>query len=364
MHVANTSGPDAHAKDGRYDPGYDLVHADALRFFPELVGELGGDPSRILEMARIDLNLLQSRSGALEYGTFVNLLEIAARQLNRPDFGILLARYQKGSKVMGPVGVVMKNSETLGQALGYCKRHIHAYCLATRVRFIPDRARHTLFLEIQIMLDGVPQRQQVVEHGVMLANLNIMDITGDNAQVREVHFRHKRLSPYNVYKMAFGCEVKFEQSRDGFLLTEQDLLCPISEPDPQLYEMATSFVETRYPVASPPTRARVRLLIERFLGAEDCTNERISAELCMHPRTLQRRLKAEGTSFEKIKDEVRRDIALNCLSNPDIPLIKVAERLGYAEASVLTRSCSRWFSASPSQVRNRSILGKAAMQVQ
>jgi AraC-like DNA-binding protein len=98
----------------------------------------------------------------------------------------------------------------------------------------------------------------------------------------------------------------------------------------------------------------VRALIVQFIEAEDCSNERVAAELGLHPRTLHRRLKAEGRSFEGIKDEVRRDVALRYLKETDLPLTLVAQRLGYAEQSVLTRSCARWFATSPSQLRSRT----------
>jgi AraC-like DNA-binding protein len=73
--------------------------------------------------------------------------------------------------------------------------------------------------------------------------------------------------------------------------------------------------------------------------------------LGMHPRTLQRRLRAENKSFESIKDGVRRDVALRYLKQSSIPLIRIAKLLGYSETSALSRSCYRWFSASPRQLR-------------
>ena len=80
----------------------------------------------------------------------------------------------------------------------------------------------------------------------------------------------------------------------------------------------------------------------------------VAAELHLHPRTLHRRLRAEGKSCHQIKDEVRRDLALRYLQRTDLDLMDIAERLGYSEHSVLTRSCLRWFSAPPSKVRSRT----------
>lgn len=96
------------------------------------------------------------------------------------------------------------------------------------------------------------------------------------------------------------------------------------------------------------------------LGTEDCRNERTAAELNLHPKTMQRMLKAEGTSFQKIKDDVRRDILLYCLKQTDMDLASISERLGFTEQSVMTRTCHRWFCASPTKLRAESRLPRAA----
>ena len=68
---------------------------------------------------------------------------------------------------------------------------------------------------------------------------------------------------------------------------------------------------------------------------------------------MQRKLKTEGTSFEQIKDEVRRDVALRYLGMPDIPFTRIASMLGYSESAVLVRSCQRWFANSPRAIREQ-----------
>lgn len=340
-------------RSGNDDASFDIVHAEALKHFADLVTELGGSPEQLMREARIDPAMLDQPNSALAYRAFVYLLSLAATRLGVADFGILLAGRQRGGKVIGPVGVVMKNSKTVGQAIGYCARHIHAYSLATKVRFRPDRPNHKLFISLELLLDQVSDTRQVVEHALQLANLNIMDITGGKARIRQVSFRHEPGLPLRVYREHFGCDVLFGQDADGLTLTETDLLCQISDPDEQVYEMATNFIDQRFPREAPPIHTRVRGLILRHLGSDECTNERVASQLCMHPRTLQRRLRSEGKSFENIKDEVRREVALRYLLRGDMSLTRVAEKLGYAETSVLSRSCSRWFEVSPLQLRRR-----------
>ncbi|CAN7364749.1 AraC family transcriptional regulator [Phenylobacterium sp. LjRoot225] len=334
------------------DADFELLHVDTLRFFPQLVRQLGGDPEALLRRAGIDPAIFSTRGPCLGYRAMASLLEIAAAELQRPDFGLRLAALQGGGRVFGPMGVAMRNSNTLGQALEYVVKHVHAYSLAARMRFEPDPARRRLFVAWDILLDRLPNKQQAIEQALLLAHLNAVEITGGRARVREVLFAHQPLSPLRSYRDYFGCEVRFNQPTEGVVFSEQDLLCPIVDPDVQLYEMATSFIDTKFTRVTPPMHARVRGLILQYLGGEDCNNERVAADLCLHPRTLHRRLKAEGRSFEGIKDEARRDVALRYLRHTDISLTRIAERLGYAETSVLSRSCFRWFGASPSRLRS------------
>jgi AraC-like DNA-binding protein len=335
------------------ETSFDIVHADALKYFPELVAQHGHSSQSLMREVRIDPAILGQPDSALEYRAFVDLLALTAARTGIADFGLRLAERQRGGKVIGPVGVVMKNSKTVGQAIGYCAKNIHAYSLATKVSFRPDRAAHTLFIALEFLLDQVSSTEQVVEHALALANFNIQDITGGAARARQISFRHESALHIRHYRDMFGCEVLFGQPSDGLMLTEADLLCEICDPDEQVYEMATSFIDQRFPCEAPPIHTRVRGLILRHLGSDDSTNERVASQLCMHPRTLQRRLRSEGQSFESIKDEVRREVALRYLLQGDMPLTQVAEKLGYAETSVLSRSCYRWFEVSPLQLRRR-----------
>lgn len=340
---------------------FDRVQADAIRFFPELVDHLGGDADRFMHSAGVDPATVTQPGSLLKYRSMIGLLEIAAAELQCPSFGMRLAALQGGTRVIGPIGVVMKNSKTVGQALGYCKEHIHAYSLATRVRFRPDRSRHKLFVGVEILLDRLPTSPQVIEHALMLANMSILEISGGAARARQVLFRHQPLSAPEVYREAFGCEVHFGKDGDEFVLDEQDLLRPVIGPDHRVYEMAISYIAERYPSVTLPLPVKVRGLIGWLLGSDSCTGARVATELCMHPRTLQRHLRDTGVTFEGIKDEVRRETALRLLRQPDVPLSRVALKLGYSEQSVLSRSCYRWFSASPKEVREaafRDFLGE------
>jgi AraC-like DNA-binding protein len=332
-----------------------MVRSDSLRGFKDVVTGLGGDPVVLLEGAGIEASLIDRAGGEISYRQMVELFETAATQLACPDFGMRLAAVhasQGATKVLGPLDVAMRNAPTLGDAYRYCADHLNVYSSATQVCFekLPDDPR--VFMLFEIMLVGGTHQRQAVEHALALTQHGIHAISGGQARAREVWFTHEPLAPLATYRTNFNATVRFGQTMNGLLFDEQDFDLALPGTDPQLYEMATSFIDHRFPTAAMPLRTRVRINIARLLVEGNCTQEHVAAVLGLHPRTLQRRLREEGESFEAIKDSVRRDVALRYLQQPDVSLVRVTEILGYSETSVLSRSCLRWFCASPRELRN------------
>jgi AraC-like DNA-binding protein len=332
--------------------GFDLLHGDHCRGFADLVQELGGDPYALLRAVGLE-TYPPGVKPPLCYGDWARLLEHSATELGCADFGLRLARRQGGGTVFGPIRAVWQNARTFGEALEYFCTHIHVHSLAARVRLDPDPASRTTFASHEVLVERLPNKRQLMEYILLLGHLNAVETTGGRARVREVRFRHQPLSPLKTYYRYFGCEVRFDQQEDGVVYGDSDLACPIVNADAGSYARAVANLEAQFPSASPPLPALVRGLILQLLGAERCSNEVVAAKLDLHSRTLHRRLRAQRTSFQRIKDDVRRDVALYFLEHTDFDLAYVAHKLGYSEHSVFSRSCSRWFSMPPAQLRER-----------
>lgn len=336
--------------------GNTTVRSESLRGFKDIVTGLGGNPAELLANAGIDVSLFDKGKGEFAYRQLMHVLEDAAAKLGCPDFGMRLAAIQAelgATKALGPLEVAMLNSPTLGDAYRYCAQHLHVYGSATQICFEKFADDPRVFMLFEVLLVGGAHQRQSVEHALALTQHAVQAITAGQARAREVWFTHQPLAPLATYRANFNAVVRFGQSMNGLLFDEQDLELRLPNTDPQLYEMATSFIDRRFPSMVMPLRTRVRINIARLLIEGSCTQEHVAAALGLHPRTLQRKLRDEGESFEAIKDSVRRDLALRYLQQPDVPLVRVTEMLGYSETSVLSRSCVRWFRASPRELRNR-----------
>ncbi len=123
--------------------------------------------------------------------------------------------------------------------------------------------------------------------------------------------------------------------------------------DEGVRRMALDYLDAQTPPGQSVT-ARVRGAIAQTLGTSAAEIAAVAGLLAVHPRTLQRRLAEEGTGFAELLDDVRRAAAHRYLTTTDLPMTQVAGLLGLSEQSALSRSCRRWYDASPSAVRRRA----------
>lgn len=97
---------------------------------------------------------------------------------------------------------------------------------------------------------------------------------------------------------------------------------------------------------------KVRRRLRQQLGHTPALKS-VADALHLSPLALRRRLQIEGQSFHQIKDEVRRDAAINLLRHSSISAEDIAERLGFAEPSTFHRAFRRWTGLAPGEYRRQ-----------
>jgi AraC-like DNA-binding protein len=346
--VGDRSGNDVACRTG-----FDRVDPRILASFPELVRELGGDPSALLGRVGIDPEADDQKALAVSYRQMVDLLALAASELNCPDIGMQLAKRQAGA-IQTPLLEVVRNSRTLGEALEHVISLSYAHSLAAAIWLKRCPAEETVMIGHDILIEGSPDRRQAIEQILLIEYLTRRDVTGGFACARRVDFRHQPISPPAVYRAHFGCEVRFRQHDDAIVYGEQVLGYPILAPDPLAYDRTIADISTAFAKREPPFHVRVRGVVTHLLGGDRCANVNVASELGLHVRTLHRRLREEGTSFQRIKNEVRRDFLIHYLDQTDLPVAEVSERLGFAEQSATSRFCRQVLGSSPRQRKARA----------
>ena len=130
---------------------------------------------------------------------------------------------------------------------------------------------------------------------------------------------------------------------------------PLAGADPAAYVRILREIEAMEALRGIGVRKRVERVLRRLLIAGDplggTSLEQMAALFSLHPRTLNRRLQAEGTSFRALLDETRYRIARQLLRDTLLGVEDLAVALGYADATAFSRAFRRWSGTSPSRWR-------------
>lgn len=327
-----------------------LIRGTALQGYPELVAELGADPGSLLAAVAIPHAAVGDHESWLSFRAVVAAIEAAAEATGTVDFGRRLALRQ-GIEILGPLAAAARTAPTTGEAFRALHRYLPVYSPAIAASLDQPAGQELVRFEYHILIDRLPPHRQVIELALGVALRMTRLIAGQNYTPVSVHLPHDPLSPELDYRQYFGCPVHFAEPFSGFLLRLEDLTRPLAS-DAAVRTVVETYLDSLTPPPDGTTIGPVRTLIRKLLPTGTVDRDLIAAHLCLHPRTLQRRLTAEGTTFAALVDEIRRDQAEHYLRDTDIPLGQLATLLGYSEQSVFTRACHRWFGTTATTQRN------------
>jgi AraC-like DNA-binding protein len=353
-----------------------VLLAKLLSGYCELVIELGGQPDALLAGVGLTKSELEQPFAMVSLRATGQLLEDSATMLGSPDFGLRLAERQSIEAIMQPLDRLFRTAPTVRDALEYCSRHIGVFNSGLIMEVDgqgivwPDgesqdlggKAMGGLHMVDFKLLDGLSLFPQLMEHLLLLTHKSIVWLSAGFARSRAIWFSHLNISAPVVYARHFNTVVKFGQEYDAIHLSDADLATKIAGCDAELFASEARLAAERFPAREQEIDVRVRLAILRALTrSEDCNRHNISRLLGFQERTLNRHLYKKGTSFEAIRDEVRRNLAFRYLARADLSLCEIAGRLGYSELAVLSRCCRRWFGMPPRQLRQDLLPAQAAI---
>lgn len=326
----------------------DVVRASSLDHVIELVDRHGGNAARLFHDAGIEPERVGDYNRFVRYTALAEVVGRAGEMLEMPDFALRLARLQTVD-MLGPIAVLARNAETLELALLGVTKYLHVYSPAIDAQL--HRGPRKSRFEFGIKLRRMPYRAEMTELsiGVILGAFRML--CGPDFEPSRVTFRHSRRSAEQVYADHLGCRVVFTARHDALVFPTGLLRRPIHGGDEQAYELATRYLGGQ--------RRRLDMsqhvfdLIKKLMPLGQASLAEVSRTLMLHPRTLQRHLDEQGTTFERLLDDARRELTEDLLRAPEWSLSAIAAQLGYSEQSTLTRSCRRWFGDTPTALRRR-----------
>ena len=251
----------------------------------------------------------------------------------------------------------------LGQIMMNCKNIAEALERILSVEFIINN----LFVSKVIEEDGYAVNRiysqqyeaesirHIIEQDISaLINIGIFvmnkDFTDANRPIA-IHFRHKPAGDIKEYERILKTKVLFEQEYNQAIFPPQVLESPIYNPNPRIAKLLDD--ELQQLLLEVENKDTLTLRLWRLLRSDNSAAkldiESIAKHFNITPRTLQRRLQQEGTSFQDELKDYRTQQAKQLLSSNSLTICEIAFQMGFNDNSAFHKAFKRWTGQTPKE---------------
>lgn len=326
-----------------------LQRVGAFAEVPELIRELGGGPEPLLVKAGLDPDALRDPESLVPYAAIGELLRLAAHHTRCPHIGLLVGRLWHLSD-LGLVGELAVNSRTVADALGTLTVYQHLNS-SGGLAFLLTRDG-SIDLGYAIYVPGIPGTEYIYD-AVLAAGVNYLrELCGPAWQPSSVLIPHAKPVDVTPYQSVFRAQPRFNAEMSALRFPASWMAHSVEGADPERRRTAELRADQvgRGQIVDQVSRAlRAVLLHGKNSG------DAVAEMLAMHRRTMNRRLKAEGTTFQEVLDTVRFEVARQLLRDSTLALDDVAATLGYAGVTPFMHTFRRWAGTTPHRWRRAAV---------
>lgn len=282
----------------------------------------------------------------------VDNILLTAQRLIRDDYIGLHVGEMITKGFSSILGHILMNCATLHEAL-------EKYC--TYERLVDDTTRTTFYnegnytiIESTIEDTTVGSLRQLAEYKISGIRAYAALLVEKQLRVSRVEFVHAAPKDVHEYERVFHSRVLFNQRRNALIVESEDLLLPIREPNRELLSAFEAYAASMLNslLLEDSFRKKTSEVIVHTLNGKLPTIETIAERLAVSVRTLQMRLNNEGTSFRRLLDDIRKNMAFRYLQDRTATIGEIAYLLGFSEASAFHRTFKRWTGQTPREYRS------------
>jgi AraC-like DNA-binding protein len=344
-------------KSFSFNPGIDMksagtvIKARVFDGFREFLAPYRLELNPLLVAAGLDPTTVAVSSNALPLNAVAHVFEVAAARAKEPCLGLKFAlAYPPGGT--GPLGQLVRHAPTLRQSVSVIPAFVEAMVAPAEVTYREDEAGRGILTWV-LPLDLTTPAIQYVSLCAAVTIWGLRAVAGEAWYPEHVTLPHRPLPCADLVASVFGRHVVFDGPNLQLVIDRASLNLKSEEPDPRLYDTllmagAADIMRVEVPLGIV---VRVQRKIHAMLTEKVPDLNAIAFTLSLQPRALQWQLSQAGTSFERVLNDTRRQIAESMLASSDLPMTEIAHAVGFSDSSSFTRACKAWFDMSPSAFR-------------
>lgn len=324
----------------------------SMYFVSAAVARLPGEVrDRLLHGVGIPADLLAVPQARVPAAAFAALWLAIARELDDEFFGLDARRMKVGSFALLCHAVIM--SGNLDRALKHVLRGYGAFLDDIDGELHLENQQAVISLNNRIK--DVYSRRFADETLLVMVHGLMCWLTGQRIPLTQVRFAHPR-PPYAAeYTVMYSEHLSYDAPRTSASFDARLLRAPVIQTPAKLKEFLRSAPQSVFLKYKNQDSwsARLRRRLRDSIGKDWPLLEEVAREFHVAPTTLRRRLEAEGSSYQGIKDELRRDAAIDYLCHGSMSVAQIAGLLGFQEPSAFHRAFKKWNGVQPGEYRIR-----------
>jgi AraC-like DNA-binding protein len=315
---------------------------------------LGLDPDLVCAPLGLGASDLMDPAARVPRGVIWSLFREAERLSDDRSIGLRVAETMPTGAGGGVLSQVTAVSETGLAAVRHLARYHKLIAEGLEMQLSEN--------ETTLTIDLIPaEKDDALVRQAMEAFMGGIWKVFDEALIQplvpvRVSFRHPPPPDVEPYELFFGCPVEFRASTYGLCFPLDALRHEMIKAQPRaesrLQQLAESELRAIAPEFTVAVSEQVRAAIEE---QERPTHASTARRMAIGQRTLQRRLREEGSSFRMIVDRERRNLALSMLKEPKRRVIDVAQAVGFDDATSFSKAFRRWTGESPTAYQVRAV---------
>jgi AraC-like DNA-binding protein len=308
---------------------------------------LNQDPARVFAQAGFSFDIANDQDTRVPVEAPIELIEISARLVDQPDFGLRFARF-RGMPDLGPLALLLREQKNLGDALAIIAQSFYLHSNALYLSIIDDD--DSVILAADLVTSGKGLSRQSAEMIVCAIIEMLRHLLGPDWAASGVMFRNAQSLPTATYRQHLGVVPDFAQEYNGIILQKTDLSLPLRTENLD----ADYVVQTMSDDDATATGVfvyRVRQLIVLTLPQGEARATRVANLLQINRRTLHRRLQRADLTFSDLLCEVRLEFALQYVRGSDRSFSEISLLVGFESLAVFSRWFRRSTGMSPSSCR-------------
>ncbi|MFC4099809.1 AraC family transcriptional regulator [Paenibacillus xanthanilyticus] len=296
-----------------------------------------------------DAGLLQDSDARIPGAELERIMNAAAQYAGDDHFGLHQGQITEFAD-MGILGYVMMHSRTVEGALAAYRRYNDILCCGFNLAWTTegDELRIGMYLEHP----GRMGRHCAEDMASSLYGL-IGKFTNRQFALLRVQFTHEPPAELAPYARVFGLTPSFGAPRNELVLPRGVLDAPILYADAKLLGIFEGIArETKAGLAKPESFAqRTEQWIGACMPASFPSLQQTAEHFGLSSRTVQQKLKEEGTSYQELSASVRRELAIAYLRKPGYSVGDIAYALHFSEPSAFQNAFKKWTGFTPGQYR-------------